>query len=252
MLKCFGFSVETFSEKKKFFNSDSRHVLRVRQSRFGVKHNWAERNLITMRSRQAARTRRSTSVVPLLLTLISLARIVTAVTCPTSKSECESICSGYNGYSWSSSGSYSSCKCITSNLSQVSPTCTAPSPPPPKSPPPPSPPPTSPPPASQTPVSPSSGDCSCTCCAGYSCSESLAGYFNAGSSSSCTNDACRTRFPSQCPASGSNGVVSSSYTSTSSGPTSPQVGAPNASRGDQTATMFISVLTLLVATALMM
>ena len=67
-----------------------------------------------------------------------------------------------------------------------------------------------------TPTS-SSGDCKCSCCSSNSCTASVVGYFDAGSSYSCTNDACRTQFPSQCPSLGSSGIVSSIYTS----PTSP-------------------------------
>jgi len=95
----------------------------------------------------------------------------------------------------------------------------APSPPPPSPPPPsPSPPPPSPPPSTSSTPTPTTGDCECTCCTGNYCSSSVVGYLNAGSSSSCTSDACRTTFPSSCPASGSSGSVMSTYSSSSSTP----------------------------------
>ena len=81
-------------------------------------------------------------------------------------------------------------------------------------PPPPSPPPPSPPPSSDS-IPSTYGDCECTCCKGNYCSASSVGFFNAGSSSSCSKDACRTQFPSSCPASGSSGSTVSSYSSSS-------------------------------------
>jgi hypothetical protein len=92
----------------------------------------------------------------------------------------------------------------------------------------------------------SSGDCKCSCCSSNSCTASVVGYFNAGSSSSCTDAACRTQFPSQCPSVGSSGTVSSLYTS----PTSPAVGARSAAANRScwrlsTLALFASMITFL-------
>jgi hypothetical protein len=78
-----------------------------------------------------------------------------------------------------------------------------------------SPPPPPPPSTSNTPTSTSTGDCECTCCKGNYCSLSSVGFFNAGSSASCSANACRVQFPSSCPSSGSSGSAVSSYSSSS-------------------------------------
>ena len=71
-------------------------------------------------------------------------------------------------------------------------------------------------------VATSSGDCKCTCCSGNYCLPSVAGLFNAGSSSGCNAAACRTQYSGSCPASGSSGSVSAKYTA-SSAPSTPLV-----------------------------
>ena len=68
----------------------------------------------------------------------------------------------------------------------------------------------------------SSGDCKCTCCSGSFCIPSVAGLFSAGSSSACNAAACRTQYSGSCPASGSSGSVSATYTA-SSAPSTPLV-----------------------------
>ena len=120
-----------------------------------------------------------------------------------------------NAVSFGGSTYYCCCSngamCTTSSTQTECPTPAA-------SPPSPSPPPPSPPPSTSSTPTPTTGDCECTCCTGNYCSSSVVGYLNAGSSSSCTSDACRTTFPSSCPASGSSGSVMTTYSSSSSTP----------------------------------
>jgi len=87
-----------------------------------------------------------------------------------------------------------------------------PPPPPAPSPPPPSPPPPSPPPRTTS----NTGDCECQCCSTNYCTRTVVGSFNAGSSTACTADACRTQFSSSCPAATSQGSVRSEYTASTS------------------------------------
>ena len=84
-----------------------------------------------------------------------------------------------------------------------------------------------------TPASPTTGDCECNCCSTSSCTPIVVGSFNAGSSSACTVNACRTQFSSSCPASGTSGSVSSSYTASTSTTTTTTSGSPTAASGTQ-------------------
>lgn len=55
--------------------------------------------------------------------------------------------------------------------------------------------------------------CSCNCCSGNSCTPSNVGTTTVSSCSDSCSIACRTIFPTSCPASGSSGVVSASCSS---------------------------------------
>ena len=54
-------------------------------------------------------------------------------------------------------------------------------------------------------------NCKCSCCTGNSCSASIVASYDASSSSTCGTAECRLRFPTVCPASGQSGIVSASY-----------------------------------------
>ncbi len=56
----------------------------------------------------------------------------------------------------------------------------------------------------------SAGSCTCACCVGYPCVATVPGTFSASSSSDCNTAACKSKYPSVCPASSSVGSAFSS------------------------------------------
>jgi hypothetical protein len=53
--------------------------------------------------------------------------------------------------------------------------------------------------------------CTCSCCTGNYCTPSSAGTFSVSSSTACSQSACNSQYPTLCPASGSSGSSSASY-----------------------------------------
>ncbi len=61
-----------------------------------------------------------------------------------------------------------------------------------------------------------SPSCKCVCCAGNYCDPQVVGTFSVSSSSGCDNTACRSKYPTVCPASGGSGSVVSQFIAASS------------------------------------